>query len=402
MARQITAGIDIGTSAVRVIVAEKVVGRYGAPIAPTIIGTGTSPSRGVSRGYITNIEEASRSVESAVRRAEKVAGTKIKQAFVSFGGIGLASTVAEGTVAISKADMEVTDRDVAGALEAAEGNIPRGEVRNRRIINTVPIEYKIDGEKPLGQVVGLRAAKLEAKVLFITCLEHHLSNLIDTVENAGVEVVDVVAGPVAASFVALSKKQKKVGCVLADIGAETTSVVVFEDNNLISLEVLPLGGNDITNEIALGMKVSLEEAEATKLDIERSILSAKKKLASIISSKLTEIFGAIHSHLKSIGRDALLPGGSILIGGGAGISVIKGTAETSLKLPSQIGEVHFGGKGENKVKDRSWAVACGLSIVGFNSGNGEGFMSVRGKDFIAESSRRWGRAAKRWVSQFLP
>ena len=400
MTRQIVVGIDIGTSQVKVVIAEGSL--EGGHVVPRIIGTSSSESKGVYRGYINNPAEASRSVSAAITQAEKVAGVKIRRAYVSFGGIGLGSVVANGSVIISRADMEITERDLTLALEAAEASIPPAASINKRIINTVPIEYKIDGKTVWGQAVGLKAQKLEVKVLFITCLEHHLTDLINTVEEAGVEVVDVVAAPVALSFVTLTKKQKRVGCLLVDIGAETLSVVAFEDNNLISLEVFPSGSNDITNEIALGLKISLEEAENIKLGNESRIAYSKKKLDEIISKQLSAIFDLARTHLKSIGRDTLLPGGSIIAGGGAQIAGVKSIAENSLKLPSQLALIYFGNASGGKIKDPAWAIACGLLVVGFNADNEQHSIGIRGTTQIAEDGRRWGKIILRWISQFLP
>src|SRR3989338_2032107 len=400
MARQIVVGIDIGTSETRVIVAEVII--QNGRITPKIIGTGTSESRGVYRGYVADQTEATKSVRLAVSRAEKVAGIKIKRAYVSFGGIGLGSVVSNGSVVISKADLEITNRDMATALEAAESGISPATIMNKRIINTVPIEYKIDGKVVWGQAVGLKAERLEVKALFITCLEHHLSDLINTVEEAGVEVVDVLAASVALSFVTLSKKQKRVGCLLVDMGAETLSVVVFENSNLISLEVFPIGGNDLTNDIALGLKVSLENAENIKIDLDRGTHPAKKKLEEIVSKRLRYCFGLIETHLKSIGRDALLPAGAIISGGSANITGIKSISENSLKLPSQLAEVYFGSSTEGKVRDRSWAVACGLALVGFNADNEKNSIGIRNGKPLAERSKHWRRLISRWISQFLP
>ncbi|MDO8590327.1 MAG: cell division protein FtsA [bacterium] len=400
MARQIIAGIDIGTSSIKVVIAEGVV-EHGHTV-PKIIGTGSNESRGVYRGYITNKTEAGKCVEAAVRRAEKIAGVKVRRAYVSFGGIGLGSIVANGSVIISRADLEITERDIALALEAAEAAIPPAASINKKIINTIPIEYKIDGKAVWGQALGLKAQKLEVKALFITCLEHHLTDLISTVEMAGIEVADVVAAPVALSLVTLSKKQKRVGCLLADLGAETFSVVVFENNNLLSLEVFPIGGNDITNDIALGLKVALEDAENVKLGFERRITYPRKKLEEIVSARLDDCFELIETHLKSIGRNALLPAGIIIAGGGAAIANIKSIAENSLKLPSQTAEVYFGNTAEGKIKDRTWAVACGLAIVGFNTDDVDRSIGIRNGTLIREGGKRWGRVISRWISQFLP
>ncbi len=400
MARQIVVGIDIGTSLVKVVIAEGLV-EHGH-IVPKIIGTGSAESRGVYRGYIANPTEATRSIEAAVAQAEKVAGVKIKRAYVSFGGIGLGSVMANGSVIISRADLEITERDLALVLEATEAAIPPSISINKRIINTIPIEYKIDGKTVWGQALGLKAQKLEVKALFITCLEHHLADLISTVEEAGIEVIDVVAASVALSFVTLSKKQKRVGCLLLDIGAETLSIVVFENNNLISLKVFPIGSADITNDIALGLKVSLEEAEGIKLGNERRTSYSKKKLEEIVSARLYDCFELIETHLKSIGRDALLPAGAILAGGGAATPGIKSVAENSLKLPSQLAEVYFGAATGGKIKDRTWAIACGLLVVGFNVDDEQRSIGIRGTTLMAEDGRRWGKIILRWISQFLP
>ena len=209
MARQIVVGIDIGTSQVKVIVAEGFFNQ--GKFIPKIIGTGLAESKGLSRGYIADTTEASHSVKLAVSRAEKMSGIKIKQAYVSFGGLGLGSITTNGTTAISKADLEITERDMDLVLESAEKAIPQAISINKRIINTIPLEYKADNKPVLGQALGLKAHKLEVKALFITCLEHHLKDLITTMEDADVEVIDVVAGPIAASFIAVSKKTKESG-----------------------------------------------------------------------------------------------------------------------------------------------------------------------------------------------
>src|SRR3989344_4950393 len=399
MARQIVAGIDVGTATVKVIIAERVYENSNA--VPKIIGVGSAESRGVSRGYITNTAEASKSIETAVRRAEKVSGVKIKRAYASIGGLGLGGVIGLGSTVISRADLEITERDIALALEAAEGAIPPSVSQNKKVINTVPIEYKIDGKPVFGEARGLKGQKLEVKALFITCFEHHLSNLITTIEDAGVEVADVVAAPVAASFVTLSKKQKRVGCLLADIGAETLSVVVYENGNLISMEVFPVGGTDITNDIALGLKISLEDAENVKLDIDRRIMYSKKKLEDIISARLKDSFELIDKHLRAIGRDGLLPGGSIITGGSAAATGVKSVAEHILELPPQLSDIHFGA-GENKIKDRTWAVALGLVIVGFNSDDEQSSLGIRTPVDIRENSERIIKTLKRWFSQFLP
>lgn len=399
MARQIITGIDIGSFQTKVVIAEHAFEQ--GHFAPRIIGTGISETKGVERGYITDGAEAAASVRLAVARAEKAAGVKVKRAYVSFGGIGLESVATSGTIAISRADLEITERDLDLAFEAAETAIPKTFSLNKKIINTIPVEWRIDGKPVWGEARGLKAQKLEVKALFITCLEHHLAELIKAVEVAGVEVADVVAAPVAASFVTVSKKQKRVGCLFADIGAETLSIIVFENNNIVSLEIFPIGGSDITNDIALGLKLTLEDAENVKLGGFSRTSYAKKRLEEIILARLEDCFDLIQAHLKKLGRDGLLPAGIILSGGTAATQNIKALSEGVSRLPSQVAEIHFGANGKNKIRETIWATACGLSLLGFNADKGE-LIGRRNGPLTAADGKHFFQKISRWVAQLLP
>lgn len=400
MSRQIVTGIDIGTEEIKVIIAEGVV--HNGQFIPKVIGTGTAESRGVERGFIKDPAETSESLRIALNKAEKGSGVKVKRAYVSFGGVGLGSLISYGSTSITRADLEITENDIASALESAEKNISKDQSVNKKILNTIPIEYKIDNERSWGEPIGLKAQKLEVKALFITCLEHHLTHLIKAVEESGVEVIDVVAGPVATSFVTISKKQQRVGSILADIGAETLSVIVFENNNPVSLEVFPVGGSDITNDIALGLKVSLEEAETIKLGgLSRGPYS-KKKYDEIVSARLYDCFELIEKHLKKIGRNSLLPAGIILSGGTSNLPTLKLSAENNLNLPATIAEVHFGNAEKSKIKENTWATACGLVLLGFNAGNEDGEIGKKiGVMHVIDHEKIIKKFSK-WFSQFLP
>ena len=400
MARQIAAGIDIGSSQIKVVMAEEVMENGHA--IPRIVGVGIAEAKGIERGYVVDPTEASNSIKIAVSRAEKMASEKIKRAYFSTGGVGLNSLIATGSIVISRADLEISERDLELVLEVAETAIPVNSLLNRKIINSIPLEYKIDGKPVWGRVNGLKAQKLEVKVLFLTAREHHLQDIIKTAELAKLEVIDLVAGPVAASFVTLSKKQKKAGCILVDVGAETLSMVVFENDNLISLEVFPIGGADVTNDIALGIKVPLEEAEKIKLGGLTRTTFSRKRLDEVISARLTDCFELIGGHLKKIRRDALLPAGIILTGGGAGLAEIESLAQECLNLPSQTAEIHFSTSDKGKVKDHIWAVACGLSVVGFNADNEQVLVGEKGSETIAQGFKHIFRKLSNLISRFLP
>jgi cell division protein FtsA len=400
MARHIAAGIDIGTYSVKVVIAEEFVD--GDKVVHKILGRGSSESRGVRQGYISNPVEAAEAVLAATAQAEKQANTKIKRAFVSIGGVGLSGVISTANILISHADLEITERDKEEALKAAEASIPGVLTQNRKIINTIPLEYKIDGKPVLGRAEGLRAQKLEVKALFITCLEHHLEDLIRTVESAGIEVVDVVAAPIAASFVTLNKKQKKAGCLLANFGAETLSIVVFENGIPVSMEVFPIGSTDITHDIALGLKIPLEEAENIKVGALARVSFSKKKLDDIIKSRLKDAFDHVDAHLKKINRHALLPAGVVFTGGGSGLQHLVDEATDELVLPACVAEVHYGTEPTKGQKESIWSVAYGLTIVGFNAEDEQGSVGIKPIDKIRRTSKQSFRVITDWISRFLP
>lgn len=378
MSTRITTGIDVGTYEVRVVVSEYQEGNS----MPTIIGTGKAESKGLRHGYTINTSDVIRSVNLAVKQAEKSSGTRIKKAYVSIGGVGLSGINSQGSTMTSRADQEITDADMDMAISSAEESIPRPLIQNRKIIYSIPIQWKVDGRPVLGRVLGTKGVKLETKALFISCIEPHLDDLVLAIEEAGIKVIDVVASPIAASFVTLSKSQKIAGCVLANIGAETVSIVVFENNIPISLEVFPIGGSDITNDIALGLKISLEEAEAIKIGGVTATSYSKKKLEEIISARLGDIFDLIEVHLKKIGKSGLLPAGIIITGGSSSLGLIEDLARSYLRLPSRIASLNIG-NGKFQIQDSSWSVAYGLCIMGSLSDEEEiiGFPK-KGKDLL--------------------
>lgn len=363
MARKIAVGIDIGSYQIKVVVAE----HFKDKPNPNVLGMGYAESRGLRHGYIISLNDAAKSIRQAIEQAEKTSKIKIRKAFVSVGGIGLSSAISQASVVVSKADSEITDLDVKKALDQSERDIPASQSANRKILHVVPLQYKVDGKPVLGRPNGMKGSKLEVRTMFITSLEQHLNDLIQAVEEAGVEVEDVMAAPLAASLVTLSKQQKIAGCVLANIGSETVSIAIFENNIPISLDVFPIGSTDITNDIALGLKISLEDAEKIKIIGDGEINYPRKKLEEIVFARLSDIFDLIEAHLKKVGRSGLLPAGIVITGGGAGLATIEDLAKASLKLPSRIGTLSFGAHLGDHIKDATWSVAYGLCIWGLTT-----------------------------------
>jgi len=285
----------------------------------------------------------------------------VKNAFLSVGGIGLDEVRGRGEAVIARADAEVTDLDIEKAIDASRASV-EGRLLNRRILHTIPLSYSVDGVEVLGRPQGMKGTKLAVETLFVTCLEQHVQDLIEAAESADIAVLDIMASPLAGSIVTLSNAEKKAGCVLANIGSETVSIVVFDNGAPISVKVFRIGSLDITKDIALGLRISLEEAEQLKLGAITNASYSKKKLDDILSARLADIFEIIDVHLKKLGKDQIMPAGIILSGGGAGIGPIKEIAESSLKLHSKIAYLNV--PADAKFKDSSWAVAYGLTIWG--------------------------------------
>jgi len=393
MARSIITGIDVGTYSIKVVIANA---REKTDRGlPRIIAAVMSESKGLRHGYITSVTDVAESIRRAVAIAEEKVGVKVKKAFIGVGGIGLASTSVSSLIMTSRADAEISALDLSKLREQCEKDLPKADIANRRIIYDIPIQYKIDGVPALGQPLGLTGNKIEQKTLFITCLDHHVVDLIHAVNQAGIEVEDVMAAPLAASFVTLTKAQKIAGCVLTNIGAETVSVAVFEDNIPTSLEVFPIGSTDITNDIALGLKVPLEEAEQIKIGAITGSSYPRKKLDEIIAARMSDIFELIETHLKKIGRNGLLPAGIMLAGGGSSLNSVDLMAKSALKIPSRIGSINTDAN-KSSPKDAVWAVAYGLTVWGIHSEEGPEI------DTSTEFLKHTWKTTVRWFKQFLP
>jgi cell division protein FtsA len=348
-------GIDIGTHTTKVVVT----GFSKENNSPSLLAIGYSNTEGMRLGYITNVDQVADSIKKAVIMAENTLGHKIRKACVSIGSISLSSYVSTGSVIISRADQEITELDISKVLAMSEEEL---EITNKKIIHIIPVSYKLDGKDIHGRPLGMHGIKLEVKTLFVTCLKQNIEDLVTALGLANIEVLDVVASPLSLSTILLNTKQKIAGCALLDIGAETVSIAVFENNLLISLQVFPIGSMDITKDVALGFKITLEEAESVKMG---SVLGGdfpKKKVDEIIEARLSDIFELVENHLKRIRRNGLLPAGIIITGGGSYISRIEELARKQLNLPAKVGPTDTTINNKFKIKDASWYGALGLAL----------------------------------------
>jgi cell division protein FtsA len=399
MARYVT-GIDAGDYAIKVCVAEIRSDRN----YPRLLAVVKKESRGFRRGHVSDPEEAREAIGEALRAAEKQSGIKIRKAYVSIDGQTLTSQLVDGSTIVSRADSEITEYDIKRTVEAAGNKI--SDLSNREVLDIIPLYFKVDGKKVLKRPIGMKGGKLEVRFLFVTCLLHHVDDLYQVIEQNHVSIEKLIPAPVAASFVTLNKTQKIAGCILADIGAGTTKIAVFEEGLLLSTESFDVGSQDVTNDIALGLKVPLEDAETIKIErVSRQFTD--KHLAEIVEARLTDIFELIENHLKKLGKNELLPAGIIIVGGGAFISKIDLLASAALNLPGKVTAqlfpqnarlegVRADDAGRIYLKDPTFAACYGLVAYGQNPKKGIG---LEGRNSLATPIM--GSVA-RWFKTFLP
>jgi len=367
------------------VVVEEVIDKNGARQLH-IIGTGLAESKGLRHGYIVNKEEVAVSILKAKQQAESIARVPIRSAFLAVGGISLDEARATGSTVISRADQEITALDLDKAAKVAREVAAPGFL-NRHVLHSIPLEYRVDGVKTLGDPLGMSGVRLEVDYLYVTCIAQHEDMLTKAVEDANIEIIDRMASPLAGSYVLLDSEQKMKGCVLANIGAETVSIVVYDESIPVSIKVFPMGSSHITDDIALGFRISLEEAERVKIGRLAGQMYPRKKIDDLVTTRLIAMFTLIDKHLKSLGRRGPLPAGIIISGGGAGIGSISDIAKGSLKLPARLAEFRL--SSDTKIHDATWAVSYGLALWGLTG------------DTNTPERNLWA-TIKKFFQQFLP
>lgn len=358
--KDLIAGIDIGSFSTRVVVAKPPLPSQ----PPHVVGFGVSDTEGVRRGYIVNPEKAERSIRHAVSRAEKMIDAKIKRAYVAVSGQSMSSDIVDVSIIISKGDGQVTQFDLDALEEKAEQTFLNHK-KNKKILHTIPLYFQLDGEDIMGHPTGMHGTKIEARFLFISLLEHHFEELVNVINAAGVDIIDVVAAPLAISGAMLSAKQRTVGVGLLDIGSEITTLSLFENDRVLGITTFPIGSSDVTNDIALGLKVTLEEAKKVKEDYHTKDFSyPKRKVSEIISARLSDIFEMTNKYLTAYKRKGLLPAGIVITGGGSLLHDLETYAENALELPIVISDMHHRfGRATKPLSDSRWLVAYSLCFL---------------------------------------
>lgn len=374
MIRHIITALDIGTSTVQTVVAEKKKGEERLKI----LGVGLAPSHGIRRGIIIDLEDATTAIRASVDEARRSSGISIKSVWVAVGGAHISVSSSRGVVAVSRADGEISPEDVRRAIAAAETFIPKNP--NREILHIIPRDFKVDQEAGIKDPVGMHGVRLEVDTLIIECATPFLKNLFKCVDASGLRIEDYVFSPLATSSAFLTKRQKDLGVMLLDIGGGTASFIVFEEGVPIHAGVIPIGGNHITNDVAIGLKTHVDVAERIKVIHGLSLpetcgkrelirlaeflpenngVYPRRELAEIIQARLRDIFELVQKELKKIDRKHLLPAGVVVVGGSAVIPGIVELTRRELGLPVEFGAPQI----KDEIIDPS-AVSSFASILG--------------------------------------
>lgn len=403
MPHKISVGIDIGTTTTKVVVVESA--KENQKSKPKVIGIGYSESEGLRHGYIVNPDDAAKSLRKAISDAQKTSGYKIEKAYFSIGSAGLQGITHTTAVSLGNKEIIITTSDLEQALEECQNDIPAELVKNREIIHTIPLSYKIDGNEVYGKPQGMVGTNIEIKAFFVTVISQHLNSLLDTAKIAGIEIEDITASPIASSISLLSKSQQVAGCALLSVGSETATLGVFENGVPISIEVLPIGSKDITNDVALGFKVSLEEAERIKISRPDSLPYPKRKIEEVVKARLEDMCDFAQNTLKKLGKNGLLPAGILVTGGGALSYYIEDLIKNILKLPAKKIGIKFTEETSVPVHDATWSVAYGLATIGIGSSTEDSGGFMLGTTFIKTTSakfRRFIRSLSRLTKKILP
>jgi len=350
MAQSQILGLDIGTDTIKAVIAEP------TGEGKILLSAGfTSPSRGLRKGIVVDMESATRAVTNLADKVREASKGSLKNIYLRVGGSDVRVQNSRGITAVSRANSEIYKDDVDRVVQASEAiNLPP----NRMILHTVKREFIVDGVGDIQDPLGMVGARLEVLSLIIDAFQPTIRNLSKCVELAGGSIGGLVFGPLASASSLLTSNQKELGVVSVDIGYGTTGVAVYEENKLLHTRVFPVGAGHITNDLAIALKIPVETAEKVKLthgyasskgisnkekiDLQKIDANTKgspsrKFIAEVIESRLAEICDLISNDLDAIGKERQLPAGVVITGGGAKLS---GTAELfkeELKLATQIG-----------------------------------------------------------------
>jgi cell division protein FtsA len=413
MARErIIVGIDVGTTKVCTLI---------AAVSPEdqleIIGAGITPSRGMRRGVVVDVDDAVQAISASVQKAEQQSGYKIMSAFVGISGAHISSTNSHGVVAVRRTDNVITDDDIERALEAAKVvNMPH----DREVIHVVPRHFVIDGQEGINNPAGMLGRRLEVETTVVTGTQTAIHNLSRCIEQVGVGIDALVVQPIAAGEAVLTTAEKDMGVALVDLGGGTTDAGVFVDGSISYIAAVPVGGNHISNDIAVGLRTPFMAADEIKIRHGYAISEAieedrvidiasydagdggpvsRRALAEIIEARLEETFELVRDSLERggfevgrSGRDGGIPGGIVLVGGTAQLQGIRRLATdvfgTSVRIGTPTGMFGL----VESISNPAFAASIGLLKWGLSQAD----------DFGGSSGDGIGARLKEWLRSFFP
>ncbi|TDJ28325.1 MAG: cell division protein FtsA [Gammaproteobacteria bacterium] len=373
--RNLIVGLDIGTSKV-----VTVVGELAAQNTVEIIGIGSHPSRGLKRGVVVNIESTVQSIQRSVEEAELMAGCEIHTVYTGIAGSHVRSLNSHGIVAIR--DKEVTSSDVDRVIDAARAvAIPA----NQRILHVLPQEFLIDSQEGIREPVGMSGIRLEAKVHLVTGAISAAQNIVKCVQRCGLEVEDMVLEQLASSYSVLTEDEKELGICLVDTGGGTTDIAVFRGGAIQHTAVIPIAGDQVTNDIAVSLRTPTQYAEEIKIKYACALSQlanpdetievpsvgdrpprrlARQTLAEVVEPRYEELFSLVHDELTRAGFAELIAAGIVLTGGTAKMEGAVELAEEIFHVPVRLGIPQYVEGLADVVRNPIYATAVGLLLYG--------------------------------------
>ncbi len=377
-------GLDVGTSKVAALVGEVVDDQN-----LDVVGLGVAESKGIRRGVVVNLEAAVDSIKKAIEEAELMAGVEIDTVYLGLSGPHVKGFNSRGVVAVAGKNREISREDVRRAIDAAKAvALPSG----REILHVLPQDFVVDEQDGIGDPVGMTGARLEVNVHIVTASASSMQNIVACVNRAGVSVADTVLEHLAASEAVLTQDEKELGVTLVDIGGGTTDVAIFERGSLWHTGVIAVGGDHFTNDIAVGLRTPVPDAEKVKrkcgcamsamVDDEETIevasvggrrprVMAKRILAEILQPRAEEVFNLVWDEIRRAGYEKSLNSGIVLTGGGAILDGMPEIAEQIFDLPIRRGSPTSVGGLADHVNSPTFATGVGLVLYAYRNFAGE-------------------------------
>lgn len=384
---RIIASVEIGSTKISTLIAQLSVNEETFHGTTNIVGVSSVDSAGIKKGQIVNIEEAVEATITSIEAAERMAGYNLDSAYIALGGASITSQNSHGVVAVSDPDGEIADADVERVVEAASAvSLPQ----SRELIHVIPREFVVDGESGVKDPVGMSGIRLEVETHMVTASTSSVKNVRKAVNEVGVNIDELVFSGIAAAEAVTTRTEKELGCVVVDIGGGTTSYVVYTEGAISYSGVIPVGARNVTNDLAIGLRVTLESAEKIKiilseeakkkpesgkkiedeLDLSKVGITDAKQVSrktlteGIIRPRLNEIFTMVKLELDKAGLGSRVPSGVIVTGGGAMTVGVLESAKRMLALPVRIGEPKGVGGLIDDIMNPAYAVPIGLILYG--------------------------------------